>query len=102
MEVELNLTRILEVLRNNVITIQSFGVKTIGVFGSYVRKEQVDTSDLDILVEFKKGKKNFDNFMNLHFFLEDLLQIKVDLVTKKALSPYIGSSILKEVVYIEE
>ena len=102
MEVKLNLTRILEVLRTNVITIQSFGVKTIGVFGSYVREEQGNTSDLDVLVEFEKGKKNFDNFMDLLFFLEDLLQIKVDLVTKKALSPYIGPSILKEVVYIEE
>ncbi len=102
MEEELNLTRILDILRKNTITIQSFGIKKIGIFGSYVREEQVIRSDLDILVEFKKGKKNFDNFMNLHFFLEDLLQIKVDLVTKKALSPYIGPSILKEVVYIEE
>jgi len=102
MEDKLNLTRILEVLRNNVVTIQSFGIKSIGIFGSYVREEQETRSDLDVLIEFEIGKKNFDNFMDLLHFLEDLFQVKVDLVTKEALSPYIGPSILEEVVYIEE
>ncbi len=40
--------------------------------------------------------------MDLLFFLEDLLQVKVDLVTKEALSPHLGPNILKEVVYIAE
>ncbi len=100
-EEELNLTRILDILRKNTIPIQSFGIKKIGIFGSYVREEQEIRSDFDVLIEFEIGKKNFDNFMDLLFFLEDLLQVKVDLVTKEALSPYIGPSILKEVVYIE-
>ncbi len=102
MEKALSLSDILEILRKNLVTIQSFGIKSIGVFGSYVKERQEGTSDLDVLVEFKKGKKNFDNFMDLLFFLEDLLNVKVDLVTKEALSPYLGPSILKEVVYIEE
>ncbi len=102
MEKLLSLSDILEILRKNMVTIQSFGIKSIGVFGSYVKERQEGASDLDILVEFEVGKKNFDNFMNLHFFLEDLLKVKVDLVTKEALSPYLGPSILKEVVYIEE
>jgi predicted nucleotidyltransferase len=102
MEDKLNLTRILEVLRNNVVTTQSFGIKNIGIFGSYVREEQEIMSDLDVLVEFEIGKKNFDNLMNLLHFLEDLFQVKVNLVTKEALSPYIGPSILEEVVYIKE
>ncbi len=76
--------------------------KRIGVFGSYVKERQEDISDLDVLVEFEIGKKNFDNFMDLLFFLEDLLQVKVNLVTKEALSPYIDPNILKEVIYIEE
>ncbi len=102
MQEELNLTRILEILRKNILKIQSFGIKNIGIFGSYAREEQEIRSDLDVLIEFEIGKKNFDNLIDLFFFLEDLLQVKVDLVTKKALSPYIGPSILKEVVYIEE
>lgn len=65
-----------------------FCVKRIGVFGSFARGEQKDTSDVDILVEFEKP--TFDNFMNLAFFLEDLFQRKVDLVTPNSLSPYIG------------
>ncbi len=93
---------IIEVLRKNIDAIQSFGIKRIGVFGSYVKERQEDISDLDVLVEFKIGKKNFDNFMDLLFFLEDLLLVKVNLVTKEALSLYIDPNILKEVIYIEE
>ena len=102
MEKALHLSNVLEILHKNMEKIQSFGIKRIGVFGSYVRERQEDTSDLDVLVEFEIGEKNFDNFMSLLFFLEDLLRVKVDLVTKEALSPHIGPNILKEVVYIEE
>jgi len=48
---------------------------------------------------FESGKKSFDNFMNLAFFLEDLLERKVDLITTESLSPYIGPKILREVEY---
>ncbi|MHA1466237.1 MAG: nucleotidyltransferase family protein [Candidatus Heimdallarchaeaceae archaeon] len=102
MQEQLNLTRILKILHNNMTTIQSFGIMNIGVFGSYVRDMQENLSDLDLLIEFEPGKKSFDNFINLLNFLEDLLQIKVDLVTKKALSPHIGPNILEEVVYVEK
>jgi uncharacterized protein len=56
-------------------------------------------SGLAILVEFEKP--TFDNFMNLAFFLEDLLQRKVDLVTPNSLSPYIGPYVKNEVVWAE-
>ena len=55
---------------------------------------------MDILVEFKRGHKTFDHFMQLSFFLEDLLGCVVELVTPELLSPYIGPYILKEVEYI--
>ncbi len=102
MQEQLNLTKVLKILSNNMTTIQSFGIMNIGVFGSYVRDMQENLSDLDLLIEFESGKKSFDNFMNLLNFLEDLLQIKVDLVTKKALSPHIGPTILEKVVYVEK
>ena len=76
-----------------------FGVKRIGVFGSFARGEQKDISDVDILVEFEKP--TFDNFMNLAFFLEDLFQRKVDLVTPNSLSPYIGPYIKQEVIWAD-
>ena len=78
---------------------ESFGVRRIGIFGSFARGEQKETSDVDILVEFEKP--TFDNFMNLAFFLEDLFQRKVDLVTSNSLSPYIGPYVKKEVVWAD-
>ncbi|UZJ42329.1 nucleotidyltransferase family protein [Prosthecochloris sp. SCSIO W1101] len=74
-----------------------FGVKNIGLFGSFVRGEQTDSSDIDLLVEFLPGKRSFDNFMDVAFLLEELLGRKVEIVTPEALSPYIGPHILKEV-----
>ena len=76
-----------------------YGVKKIGVFGSHVRGEETETSDVDLLVEFEKP--TFDNFMDLLFFLEDLFGKDVDLITTRGMSPYIGPSIEKEVVWCE-
>lgn len=74
--------------------------KRLGViFGSFVRGQQRQQSDVDLLVEFEPGQKSFDNFMNLGFLLEELLGRKVDLVTPESLSPYIGPHILREVEY---
>jgi len=78
---------------------QKYGVKRIGIFGSFAREEQRPDSDIDVLVDFKEGAKTFDSFMELKFFLEDLFHRKVDLVTIKALRPQLKESILKEVTY---
>jgi len=74
-----------------------FGVKNIGLFGSFVRGDQTSLSDIDILVEFMPEKHTFDNFMEVAFFLEELLGRKVELITSQALSPHIGPHILREV-----
>ncbi|MFH0997050.1 MAG: nucleotidyltransferase family protein [Pseudomonadota bacterium] len=74
-----------------------FGVKNIGLFGSFVRGSQTALSDIDILVEFMPEKHTFDNFMEVAFLLEELLGRKVELVTTEALSPHIGPHILREV-----
>jgi len=74
-----------------------FGVKNIGLFGSFVRGSQASLSDIDILVEFMPEKHTFDNFMEIAFLLEELLGRKVELVTTEALSPHIGPHILREV-----
>lgn len=90
---------ILNVLDKNRSHIRTLGVKRIGLFGSFVRGEQNPDSDIDLLVEFEIGRKTFDNFIELSFFLEEVLQNKVELVTVESLSPYIGPHILKEVEY---
>ena len=78
---------------------QKYGVKKIGILGSFARGEEKESSDIDILVNFEKGAKTFDNFMELKFFLEDLFGKKVDLVTFEALRPQLKEVILREVAY---
>jgi uncharacterized protein len=91
--------QIFERLNEHEAELRRFGVKRFGLFGSFQRGQQSSKSDVDFLVEFEIGKKSFDNFMNLAFFLEDLLERKVDLVTTESLSPHIGPKILREVEY---
>ncbi len=78
---------------------ERFKVKEIGVFGSYVRGEQREESDVDVLVEFYETPTLFE-FVELENYLSELLGVKVDLVMKRALKPRIKESVLKEVVYI--
>ena len=68
---------------------------TIGVFGSYVRGDQDSKSDLDMLVEVRRPV-GFVKFIRLENHLSQLLGVKVDLVTKKALKPHIGRRILRK------
>ena len=63
---------------------------------SYVRNEATEDSDIDLLVYLRKDKKTFRNFMGLSYFLEELFQHKVELVTIQSLSPYIRPHILKQ------
>ena len=91
---------ILSIIKTHKGELQIFGVKDIGLFGSYARGEQNVNSDIDILVDFFEDKENFDNFMGLYDFLEKLFQNeKIEVVTKNGLSPYIGPRILQEVIY---
>lgn len=76
-----------------------FHIKSIGVFGSYAKNMQTKKSDIDILVEFEKGHKDFFNYMRLKLYLEKLFGRKVDLVIKEAIKPQLKERILNEVVY---
>ncbi len=90
----------IEILKKNESSIKKkYGVKKIGVFGSFARGEGKEGSDIDILVDFKNGCKTFDNYMELKFFLEDLFGRSIDLVTMEALRPQLKDDILQEVVY---
>ncbi|RLI99553.1 MAG: nucleotidyltransferase [Candidatus Aenigmatarchaeota archaeon] len=75
---------------------EKYGVKRIGIFGSFVRGEQNERSDVDILVEFERPIGFFE-FLRMEEELSRMCGVKVDMVTKKALKPRIGKRILKEV-----
>jgi predicted nucleotidyltransferase len=76
-----------------------YKIGEIGVFGSYVKGNPGKKSDIDILVTFRKSV-DFIEFLKLEAYLSTILGVKVDLVTKDALRPYIGKQILEQVVYI--
>lgn len=90
---------ILKLIQSNEATIKKYGVSRVGLFGSYSTGSETPKSDIDILVEFESGKKNFDNYMGLKFYLEDLFQKKVDLVIKESIRPKLKDKILKDVLY---
>lgn len=77
---------------------ETFQIKRIGIFGSWVRGEQTEGSDIDVLVEFEKPV-GFFTFIELEDHLSELLGVRVDLVTPDALKPLIKSYILEETVY---
>lgn len=92
---------ILATLRNHKPELTKLGITDIGLFGSYVRGEQSATSDIDILIDFDPEMENYDNYMAVYDIFEQLFKNeKVEIITKNGLSPYIGPSILKEVMYV--
>jgi predicted nucleotidyltransferase len=76
---------------------RDFGVRRIALFGSTVRDEAREDSDLDILVDFETGP-TFLSFMGLRAFLEDELGRKIDLVTPDALKPRMRPVVEREAV----
>jgi len=78
---------------------KTFYVKEIGIFGSFVKGKQKANSDIDLLVIFEKGHKDFFNYMRLKYCLEDLLGRRVDLVIKEAVKPRLKQKIFNEVEY---
>ena len=86
-------------VQNKSLLQERYKVRELGVFGSYVRQEQTETSDVDVLVEFFETPSML-KFVNLENYLSDNLGVKVDLVHKAGLKPRIGERILAEVVYL--
>jgi predicted nucleotidyltransferase len=81
--------------------LQDLGIKEIGLFGSYVRGEETDSSDLDILIDIERpAKLDLLALISLEQELSDDLGVTVDLVLKSDLRPILGKNILSEVVYL--
>ena len=78
---------------------ERFGVLSLRLFGSVARGEAAPGSDIDVLVDFG-GPPTFDQYMDLKFFLEELLQTKVDLVTESGLRPRLRPRIEEEAIRV--
>lgn len=90
-----------KILLNNREIFETYKIKRLGIFGSYLSGKNKNTSDIDILVEFNETTDLFE-FVHLINELQKLLKIKVDLVTPGALKPYMKEKILKEVDWFEK
>ena len=91
-----NKESLLTLLQANGHKLRSLGVLNLSLFGSFITGKFNAESDVDLLVEFDPQKKSYDNFMDLSFFLEDLLGRRVEVVTPQSLSKYIGPHILNQ------
>lgn len=81
-------------------SILDMGVRRLGIFGSFASGQPIDSSDVDLLVEFDPVRKSFDAYWGLSQLLEQALQRPVDLLTSESLSPHLGPRILAEVEYV--
>ena len=99
----MNIVEIKKILeKNNNYLRQTFHVREIGIFGSFVKgEEKIDNdSDIDILITFGKGYKDFFNYIRLKYYLAELLGREVDLVIKEAVKPRLKERIFREVEYV--
>ncbi len=86
-------------IQANLPRIQHLGIKSLELFGSVARNEATESSDLDFLVEFD-GPATFDRYMELKFFLEELFDRSIDLVTKRSLKPQLQATVLEEAIRV--
>ena len=89
-----------QTLVDNRKALRKYGVKRIGLFGSYVRGTATAASDIDFLVELER--LTFDDYMGLALFLEELFQKDVDLVTPTSIKPGVKPYVEKEIEYVTE
>ena len=92
-----NREEILKAIQQNNASLRKYGVRRLGVFGSFARDEAGPDSDVDVLVELEK--KTFRSYMGLKLFLEELLGRPVDLVLTESIKPRLRETILRETVY---
>lgn len=97
----LSTDEILRTLNRSKKRLSTYGVSSIGLFGSFAHGGAGKESDIDILLDFRSDKETYNNFISACDLLEEELKgQKLDIVTRKGLSPFIGKHILNEVVYV--
>ncbi|MBZ4684196.1 MAG: polymerase beta domain protein region [Fusobacteriales bacterium] len=91
---------IIEILKSHEKEIKRFGVKKIGIFGSYVKQNYNENSDIDILVDFENVSRISKSYFGLKFYLEDLLGKEIDLCREKDIKKELKEEILRSVKYV--
>ena len=99
-EIQGKAAEFIRILRENLPELKErYGVESLGIFGSYIRGEEQEGSDLDVLVEVTRPMGLFE-FVSLERHLSELVVTRVDLVMKRTLNRRIGKRILEEVVSV--
>ena len=80
--------------------LKAMGAEKLGLFGSYARNQQTADSDIDFIIEFQKGKKTYNNLLDIGDFLENLYGCKVDLITPQSLTPSFLNRINPDIHYV--
>jgi len=96
--IEANRVDVINIIKDNISHIKEYDVQKLALFGSYARFEALQDSDCDILVTF--GKNTFRTYIGLKEYLENLLNIKVDLVCEDSINDIIKPYILKDAVWL--
>lgn len=96
-----NSQQIISSLESHKAEIRRFGIAKVGLFGSFARNEQTSNSDVDLLVEFTPGQKNYHNFLGFSELVENLLGRRVEIVTPQSLSQFIAPYVTREVKYVQ-
>lgn len=86
--------------KNKSFLYDRFGVTRMGIFGSFVRRAQVASSDIDMVVDIEKARKNIHNFLQLKRFLEKELEKKIDLGFEHSLKPILRDKIKEQIIYV--
>jgi len=96
----MNRDEVIDILKMKQKEIESLGVYNIGLFGSFARQENKPESDIDLIIDLDASRKSFDNFMNISMLLEDILNKKVDLLTRESIDTDFYNSIKNDIVYV--
>ena len=91
--------QVFERVREHRAAIRQFGAARLGLFGSFVRGQQRQDSDVDFVVEFQEGKKTFRNFIDLAFYLEEVMARRVDLLTWEGVANFVKREMERDVEY---
>lgn len=97
---KLSTDEIITYLKQNMVLLnEMFGVTRIGIFGSFARGEQSATSDIDMVVEMEKSRKNIHSFLKLKRFLEKEMSREIDLGFEHSLKSSIKEKVIKQIIY---
>lgn len=97
----MDIQTVLHTLRQQKQMLRSYGLRRVGVFGSFVRHEEHDKSDIDLLLDFEPQKKTYRNFVASTNFLERIFKRSIDAVTPLSLNRYLKPRVEKEVSYVQ-